>query len=195
MTTTQSPQIVEPRPGPAGGAAATSQRLTRLMESLPPHALEAEMCLIGSVLLEPRALGDVTFLVRDASDFYKPANGAIYQAMVELYDAHASLDIVQLAQRLVDRDILDAVGGQDYLVELASCVPTAAVWPFTATTVWVSPASGSMSLESTPGAATINTWSSPVAAVSFSACGPSLAPWIVRATVAEDMAPALSARV
>ncbi len=127
MSNTQSSQFVEPRPAPpAGGAAATSSRLARLMESLPPHALEAERCLIGSILLEPRVLGDVTFVVRDASDFYKPANGAIYQAMVELYDAHASLDIVQLAQRLVDRDILDAVGGQDYLVDLASCVPTAA---------------------------------------------------------------------
>ena len=105
--------------------AGDPQRVARLFEKLPPHAIEAEMCLLGSILLEPRMLGDVTFVIRDGQDFYKPANGAIYDAMVELYDKHASLDIVQLNQRLVDRDILDAVGGQEYLVELASCVPTA----------------------------------------------------------------------
>jgi uncharacterized protein (DUF2236 family) len=37
-------------------------------------------------------------IVKDAGDFYKPVNGAIYKAMVELFDRHASLDIVQLHQ-------------------------------------------------------------------------------------------------
>ncbi len=116
------------RPGRrgAGRTERDPQRVARLFEQLPPHALEAEMCLLGSVLLEPKVLGDVTFVIRDGQDFYKPANGALYDAMVELYDRHASLDIVQLNQLLVDRDILDAVGGQDYLVELAACVPSAA---------------------------------------------------------------------
>jgi replicative DNA helicase len=111
---------------PGGGPGGDPDRVGRLLEKLPPHAIEAEMCLLGSILLEPRVLGDVTFIIRDGLDFYKPTNGAIYDAMVELYDKNASLDIVQLNQQLVDHDILDAVGGQDYLVELASCVPTAA---------------------------------------------------------------------
>ena len=45
--------------------------------------------------------------------------------MVELYDKHASLDIVQLNQLLIDRNLLDSIGGQDYLLELAEAVPTA----------------------------------------------------------------------
>ncbi|MHC4108677.1 MAG: replicative DNA helicase [Planctomycetota bacterium] len=109
-----------------GGSGGDPQRVARLFEKLPPHAIEAEMCLLGSILLEPRVLGDVTFIIRDGADFYKPTNGTIYDTMVELYDKNASLDIVQLNQHLVDHDVLDAVGGQDYLVELASCVPTAA---------------------------------------------------------------------
>ncbi len=120
---------------PAAGQASTAkaaprrsdpQRIARLFEKLPPHAIEGEMCLLGSILLEPRVLGDVTFIVKDGDDFYKSTNGRIFDAMVELYDRHGSLDIVQLNQQLVDRDILDAVGGQDYLVELANCVPSAA---------------------------------------------------------------------
>ena len=101
------------------------RQVARLLEQLPPHAIEAEMCLLGSILLEPRVLGDTTFTIRDGGDFYKPTNGAIYDAMIELYDTNASLDSVQLSQMLLDRDILDAVGGQEYLVELASGVPTA----------------------------------------------------------------------
>ncbi len=95
------------------------------MEQLPPHAIEAEMCLLGSIIIEPGVLGDVTLIIRQGEEFYKPANGAIFDAMVELYDKHASLDVVQLHQLLVDRDILESVGGQAYLVELASSVPSA----------------------------------------------------------------------
>ena len=95
------------------------------MEQLPPHAIEAEMCLLGSIIIEPAALGDVALIIRQGEEFYKPANGAIFDAMVELYDKSASLDVVQLHQLLVDRDILESVGGQEYLVELASSVPSA----------------------------------------------------------------------
>ena len=111
----------------ASGAGARDWRhLATLFESLPPHAIEAEMSLLGSILIDPQVLGDVIFIVRKGQDFYKPANGAIFDAMIELYDKHSSLDIVQLNQRLVDRNALDAVGGLDYLVQLASAVPSAA---------------------------------------------------------------------
>ena len=129
MSTTPSTSVAaesrSPRP-PRARSGTDPQQIKKLFEKLPPHAIEGEMCLLGSILIEPRVLGDVTFIIRDGLDFYKPANGFIYDAMIELYDKNASLDIVQLNQRLVDRNILDAVGGQDYLVELASCVPSAA---------------------------------------------------------------------
>ena len=117
-TTDKTPEAVR--------AGRDSQRVARLLDQLPPHAVEAEMCLLGSILIEPRVLGDVTFIIRDGEDFYKPTNGAIYNVIVELYDKNASVDIVQLNQLLIDRDILEAVGGKNYLVEVASCVPTAA---------------------------------------------------------------------
>ncbi len=125
-TTPSTSTTIKPGSESGGRPVGDSQRVARLLEKLPPHAIEGEMCLLGSILIEPRALGDVTLIIRDGGDFYKPTNGEIYDVMVELYDANASLDIVQLNQRLTDREILDAVGGQDYLVELASCVPSAA---------------------------------------------------------------------
>jgi replicative DNA helicase len=128
----------DPSPSRSGRDAARSgsgareperrdwKQLSRLLEQLPPHAIEAEMSLLGSMLIDPQVVGDAVLIVRSGEDFFKPANGAIYDAMVELYDRHGALDIVLLNQLLVDRDVLRAVGGLDYLVELANAVPTAA---------------------------------------------------------------------
>ena len=111
-----------------GDAMATptrsQQKVARLIEQLPPHALEAEACVLGAALIEPASLDDVVqILCRD--DFYKPAHGAIFHEMVRLREAHDSLDIVQLHQSLIDMDVLDSIGGQQYLVNLANEVPSA----------------------------------------------------------------------
>ncbi len=126
--------------GGAGGMTATAdvtdrldrprgrdwRHLSRLFEQLPPHAIEAEMSLLGSMLIDPQIIGDIVLIVRSGDDFFKPANGVIHDAMVELYDRHGALDIVQLNQLLADRDGLRSVGGVGYLVELANSVPSAA---------------------------------------------------------------------
>jgi len=122
-------QVVHGSSTQAGGSpsqrGADRRQLAQLFEKLPPHAIEAEMSLLGSILLDPQIIGDIILIVRSGEMFYKPANGAIFDAMVELYDKHASLDIVQLNQLLSDRNVLEAVGGLNYLVELANAVPTA----------------------------------------------------------------------
>lgn len=121
-----------PHGTPSNGNTGNSDRprdrrqLSQLFEKLPPHAVEAEMSLLGSMLIDPQVIGDVILILHGGDDFYKPANGSLYDAMVELYDQRAALDIVQLHRLLADRDVLDAVGGLDYLVELANAAPTAA---------------------------------------------------------------------
>src|SRR5262249_36486550 len=74
------------------------RQVARLFEALPPHATEAEMSLLGSILIDPQVLGDVIFLVKRGEDFFKPGNGAIFDAVIELYDRHSAVDIVQLNQ-------------------------------------------------------------------------------------------------
>ncbi|MFW6060120.1 MAG: replicative DNA helicase [Phycisphaeraceae bacterium] len=100
--------------------------LAKLFEKLPPHAPEAEAALLGSMILDWRVVGEVVQIIKSAEDFYTPAHAAIYEALVELYDLHQSIDVVQLNQRLKDKQQLDKVGGVDYLVELAESVPSAA---------------------------------------------------------------------
>ncbi|MFK7961634.1 MAG: replicative DNA helicase [Phycisphaerales bacterium] len=100
--------------------------LARLHDQLPPHAYEAEMSVLGSMLFDPRVTGDVIQILKDGTAFFSEGNGRIYDVMVELYDRHNALDIVQLNQVLADRGVLDLVGGVEYLVELAQSVPSAA---------------------------------------------------------------------
>ncbi|MEM1211408.1 MAG: replicative DNA helicase [Planctomycetota bacterium] len=100
--------------------------LGKLFDKLPPHALEAEAALLGSMILDWRVCGDVLQILRGPEDFYNGPNAAIYQVLQELYDVEQSIDLVQLNQRLIDKGVLEQVGGADYLVELAEAVPSAA---------------------------------------------------------------------
>ena len=100
--------------------------VAELFNKLPPHAVEAEAALLGSIILDWRVAGDVLQILRGADDFYKPAHAALYETLLELYDQHQSIDLVQLNQKLVDKGMLEQVGGLEYLVELAESVPSAA---------------------------------------------------------------------
>ncbi len=119
--------------GPSGqrrrDRQGTPPDLQKLFDRLPPASLEAEMSLLGSMILDPKVVGDVIGLVPNAEYFYSEAHAAIYQALVQNYDVHRSGDLVQLTQALRDKDVLESVGGQDYLVELAQSVPAASSAP------------------------------------------------------------------
>ncbi|MFO0827003.1 MAG: replicative DNA helicase [Phycisphaerales bacterium] len=107
------------------GATRGFADVAKLFEALPPHAVEAEMSLLGAMLWDPKVVGDVVTIVRTGGDFYRPAHASIYDAMVELYDKNGGLDLITLNQALVDKGLLDQVGGLDYLVSLAEGVPGA----------------------------------------------------------------------
>jgi replicative DNA helicase len=57
-------------------------------------------------------------------DFYRPANKLIYQAMNDLYSRKQAMDLVTVASRLRDMNVLDQVGGPPYLASLLEAVPT-----------------------------------------------------------------------
>jgi replicative DNA helicase len=99
--------------------------LQPLFERQPPASPEAEMSLLGSIILDPNVIPDVLGLIKGPGDFFKEAHAQVYQAVIDVYDAHHSGDLVQIADLLRDRGVLDAVGGPQYLVELANAVPAA----------------------------------------------------------------------
>lgn len=92
-------------------------------ERLPPHNLEAEEAVLGSVLLDREVIGRVS-TVLESRDFYRERNGQIYQAMLELYDRHEPVDYLTLIDELDRTQRLDQAGGTTYVAGLLGAVPT-----------------------------------------------------------------------
>lgn len=91
----------------------------------PPQDIEAEVCLLGSLLLDNDAVDDVVQIL-DKDAFYRPAHQDIYDVMVYLHDQRKPIDPVILRNELQQRGQLDKVGGVEYLASLAEAVPSAA---------------------------------------------------------------------
>jgi len=125
-----------PRTGFSSRDAEASPRdLNKLFDKLPPHSIEAECALLGAMILDWQVIGDVLLVIKQAEDFYQPGHVLLYGELVDLYDKNQSFDMVQLKQRLVDKNLLDRMGGLDYLLELVDSVPNVVSAPHYATIV------------------------------------------------------------
>lgn len=92
---------------------------------VPPQSLDAEMSLLGAVLIDEEVLADASELVT-AKDFYDKRHQLVFAGMMRLYERHKPVDLLTLTEELKKKDDLDAVGGSAYLTELTNYVPTAA---------------------------------------------------------------------
>jgi replicative DNA helicase len=110
--------------GRYGRDAAPALSAQKLFEKEPPFSPEAEMSLLGSMILDPLVIVDVLGILKGKEDFYKEAHQHIYQALVDVYDQFNTGDLVQIVDMLRHRRVLEQVGGSEYLVELANSVPT-----------------------------------------------------------------------
>lgn len=99
--------------------------MNALMQRLPPQNLEAEVSVLGGILLENEALNQVLEILQ-IGDFYREAHRKIFSAMVQLYERNEPVDLITLAEILKKKDELEAVGGLEYLNQLVNSVPTAA---------------------------------------------------------------------
>lgn len=94
-------------------------------EIIPPQSLEAEQSLLGAILIDKDAIIRVADSLV-AEDFYKLAHADIYSAMLELLSSREPIDLLTLANKLQEKNRLDAIGGRAYIIELTTMVPTAA---------------------------------------------------------------------
>ncbi len=97
----------------------------QLKDFTPPHNLEAEQACLGSLLIDKDAIIKVADVI-DADDFYSDKHRMIYEAMIELYTQREPIDILNLSNRLNDKEVLESIGGRGYLATLTNAVPTAA---------------------------------------------------------------------
>jgi replicative DNA helicase len=93
------------------------------MNIVPPSSLEAEQAILGSILIDRDVLLKVEGILK-TEDFYDQGNSFIYEVILELSKKGIPVDIVTLSNELRDRGLLDKAGGVDYIIQLASNVPT-----------------------------------------------------------------------
>lgn len=92
---------------------------------VPPHSIEAEQSVLGSMLIDPESWDKVAELVTD-SDFYNRSHQIIYRAITRLLNKSAPIDLITVSEELDHHDELDDAGGFAYLGELAKNTPSSA---------------------------------------------------------------------
>lgn len=95
------------------------------IHKLPPQSLEAEMSILGGILIDNDAINRVLEIL-EPTDFYRESHRKIFDAMLELSDRREPCDLITLTDTLKRRGELEASGGAAYLATLVDYVPTAA---------------------------------------------------------------------
>lgn len=95
-----------------------------LLQHIPPQNVKAEIALLGSLLTQPDAVGDVVQKLKP-EHFYSPEHQIIYRAMLNLYDSHRPVDLVTLPEELSKEDIGDHAAVLEKLSTMMEAVATA----------------------------------------------------------------------
>ena len=99
--------------------------LTELLAQDPPHSIDTEQALLGSMILDPDQIDIVSDILRSESDFYTAKHSYIYANLLQLRNERGSFDALQLSEHMRSNDSLEVIGGIDYLVGIAESVPVA----------------------------------------------------------------------
>jgi replicative DNA helicase len=92
---------------------------------MPPQDLGAEVCVLGSMILDKDGIGEIIPILR-AEHFYRQDHRLIYDALISLYENNKPIDLVLLQDELDAQSQLESAGGAQYLVDLVNGVPSAA---------------------------------------------------------------------
>jgi len=94
------------------------------MEKLPPHDIDAEEAVIGSLLIDGAAIHKITSVLPEPDFFYHERNQWLYGACLALNKRNEAINQITVAQELDRQGKLEECGGAAYLSHLVSIVPT-----------------------------------------------------------------------
>jgi replicative DNA helicase len=97
--------------------------VARQFDRLPPQSIEAEMCLIASMMLDKEVVGQVVQIV-DRDAFYQADHQILFDILVKLYEQNRPIDAVIVREELAKRQLLEEVGGSAYIGQILSTVPS-----------------------------------------------------------------------
>ena len=92
---------------------------------IPPQSIEAELSVLGAMMLKPAATTQAIELLR-AEEFYRQAHRAVFEAMEELVKNGEPVDIVTVTELLKKKNLIEQVGGISFLANLTNSVPSTA---------------------------------------------------------------------
>mgnify|MGYP002802639737 FL=1 len=96
-----------------------------LIKRILPHSVEAEQCVIGSMLMGREAIMTASEMLT-SDDFYQRQYGIIFEAIVELFNEGKAVDVVTLQNRLREKDVPPEISEMEFVRDLLSTVPTSA---------------------------------------------------------------------
>ena len=100
-----------------------AERNSSSLQKLPPQSEEAEVSVLGSILIDKDAVISVAEFLRP-EHFYHRGNGKIYESALELFEEGTPVDLVTVAEKLKKKKALKEVGGRAGLAKLVNAVPT-----------------------------------------------------------------------
>lgn len=126
--TGQSAASVARNSGPAKAALLGQTRTSSsaILDRVLPNSLDAEMAVLGAMLLRPAEAGSLARERLDEENFYHTAHQVVFREFCALQDALQAVDLITLTERLRNKNQLEEVGGPAFLSDLVTRVPTAA---------------------------------------------------------------------
>ncbi len=90
---------------------------------IPPQSIDSEKAVLGSIMLRKDAIHEIEDIITPES-FYVDKHAIIYQAMLDLHLKHEPIDMLSLSTKLRERKMLEKIGGNQYLADIVSVVPS-----------------------------------------------------------------------
>lgn len=96
-----------------------------LIKKIPPHSVEAEQSVIGSMIMDKDAIVTASEIIT-SDDFYQKQYGILFDAMVELFNEGQPVDLITLQNRLQEKDLPEELSSLEFIRDLITAVPTSA---------------------------------------------------------------------
>src|SRR6266850_1391455 len=104
---------------------ALADPISGQFDKLPPAAVQAEMSMLASMMLDREMIGEIVQIV-DRDAVFQADHQIIFDIIVKLYEANRPIDAIIVREELAKRQLLEEVGGMAYLAQIITTIPSAA---------------------------------------------------------------------
>jgi replicative DNA helicase len=108
------------RPRPFGSDFSNQ---ASIVDRTPPHDLHAEAAVLGSMIIDTTQIGPVCQVLSSPSQFFKEENQIVFRVIRDLFAEGMPVDPKLIHSALLTKNLVEQIGGKEYLLELARTEP------------------------------------------------------------------------